>query len=75
MKKVQKTQFQLNRAARVEIRNVRAVDHMNISKFVGIVTDINNFSVVTEYCNKGSLNDVLLNDEIPLNWGFRLVQK
>jgi len=72
MKKVQKIQFQLNRATRIEIRNVRALDHTNLSKFVGIVTEICNFSVVTEYCNKGSLNDVLLNDEIPLNWGFRL---
>ena len=46
---------------------------MNISKFIGIVTDINNFSIITEYCNKGSLNDVLMNEEIPLNWGFRFV--
>lgn len=72
IKKVQKSQFQLNRHTRVEIGAVRALDHMNISKFIGIVTDINNFSIITEYCNKGSLNDVLMNEEIPLNWGFRL---
>lgn len=30
-----------------------------------------NVAIVTEYCPKGSLNDVLLNEEIPLNWGFR----
>ncbi|TNN31092.1 Atrial natriuretic peptide receptor 1 [Liparis tanakae] len=28
-------------------------------------------AVVTEYCPKGSLSDVLLNDDVPLNWGFR----
>ncbi|XP_063686963.1 atrial natriuretic peptide receptor 1-like isoform X2 [Bolinopsis microptera] len=72
IKKIAKMQFQLNRSTRIEIRNVRALDHMNLSKFMGIVTDIENFSIITEYCNKGSLNDVLLNDEIPLNWGFRL---
>jgi len=72
IKKISKTQFQLNRSTRIEIRNVRAVDHMNLAKFMGIVTEIENFSIITEYCNKGSLNDVLLNDEIPLNWGFRL---
>lgn len=71
MKKIQKQEFQLARATRIEIRNVRALDHTNISKFVGIVTDIDNFCIVTEYCNKGSLNDVLMNEEIPLNWGFR----
>ena len=28
-------------------------------------------TIITEYCPKGSLNDVLQNDDIPLNWGFR----
>ena len=27
--------------------------------------------ILTEYCPKGSLNDVLQNSEIHLNWGFR----
>lgn len=57
--------------AMVTVPFYRALDHMNLSKFMGIVTDLENFSIITEYCNKGSLNDVLLNDEIPLNWGFR----
>lgn len=40
-------------------------------KFIGGCVDVPNVAIVTEYCPKGSLNDVLLNDEIPLNWGFR----
>lgn len=31
-------------------------------------------AIVTEYCPKGSLNDILLNEEVPLNWGFRYTQ-
>lgn len=34
-----------------------------------------NVAIVTEYCPKGSINDVLLNEEIPLNWGFRYSHK
>ena len=30
-----------------------------------------NIAILTEYCPKGSLNDVLQNTEIHLNWGFR----
>ncbi len=28
-------------------------------------------AIVTEYCPKGSLRDVLINKDISLNWGFR----
>lgn len=28
-------------------------------------------AILTEYCPKGSLNDVLQNNEIHLSWGFR----
>ena len=30
-----------------------------------------NIAIISEYCPKGSLTDVLQNDEIPLNWNFR----
>lgn len=30
-----------------------------------------NITIISEYCSKGSLNDVLLNDDVPLNWNFR----
>ena len=37
--------------------------------------EVPNVAIVTEYCPKGSLNDVLLNEEIPLNWGFRYTER
>lgn len=49
----------------------RELDHPNLCKFVGGCVEVPNVAIVTEYCPKGSLNDVLLNEEIPLNWGFR----
>lgn len=49
----------------------RELDHQNLCKFVGCCTDAANFCVLMEYCPKGSISDVLLNDDIPLNWAFR----
>lgn len=49
----------------------RELDHPNLCKFIGGCVEVPNVAIVTEYCPKGSLNDVLLNEEIPLNWGFR----
>ncbi|KAI2649376.1 Atrial natriuretic peptide receptor 2 [Labeo rohita] len=56
---------------RQEVKQVRELDHPNLCKFFGGCVEVPNIAIVTEYCPKGSLNDVLLNDEIPLNWGFR----
>lgn len=50
----------------------RVLDHPNLCKFLGAtVKNPRNLCIISEYCPKGSLNDVLLNDNIPLNWGFR----
>lgn len=52
-------------------RMPRELDHPNLCKFFGGCVEVPNVAIITEYCPKGSLNDVLLNEEIPLNWGFR----
>ncbi|GAB0205893.1 atrial natriuretic peptide receptor 2-like [Grus japonensis] len=51
--------------------DARELDHPNLCKFIGGCIEVPNVAIVTEYCPKGSLNDVLLNEDIPLNWGFR----
>ena len=33
--------------------------------------EVPNVAIVTEYCPKGGLNDVLQNEAVPINWGFR----
>nr|KAG5687633.1 hypothetical protein BaRGS_008116 [Batillaria attramentaria] len=44
-------------------------DH--IVRFVGACIDYPNQCLLTEYCPKGSLQDVLENDQIKLDWMFR----
>jgi len=72
IKKVPKHDFVLNNTIRREVMQIRTMDHPNLCKFIGAtVKDPTNLTIVSEYCPKGSLNDVLQNDDIPLNWGFR----
>lgn len=53
----------------------RQLDHPNLCKFIGGSIEVPYVSVITEHCPKGSLSDVLLNDDIPINWGFRQGKK
>ncbi|RMB94695.1 hypothetical protein DUI87_28807 [Hirundo rustica rustica] len=71
IKKIMKKVFTLSKTIRKEVKQVRELDHPNLCKFIGGCIEVPNVAIVTEYCPKGSLNDVLLNEDIPLNWGFR----
>ncbi|XP_027302647.3 atrial natriuretic peptide receptor 1 isoform X3 [Anas platyrhynchos] len=71
IKKIMKKAFTLTKPIRKEVKQVRELDHPNLCKFIGGCIEVPNVAIVTEYCPKGSLSDVLLNEDIPLNWGFR----
>ncbi|NWY55748.1 ANPRB protein, partial [Chionis minor] len=71
IKKIMKKTFTLSKSIRKEVKQVRELDHPNLCKFIGGCIEVPNVAIVTEYCPKGSLRDVLLNEDIPLNWGFR----
>ncbi|XP_049608409.1 atrial natriuretic peptide receptor 1-like [Syngnathus scovelli] len=71
IKKIPSKSFSLSKSIRQEVKQVRELDHPNLCKFIGGCVQVPNVAIVTEYCPKGSLNDVLLNEEVPLNWGFR----
>ncbi|KAE8632671.1 hypothetical protein XENTR_v10001623 [Xenopus tropicalis] len=71
IKKIQKKTFTLSKTIRREVKQIRDLDHPNLCKFIGGCIEVPNVALITEYCPKGSLNDVLLSEDIPLNWGFR----
>ncbi|KAM8930543.1 atrial natriuretic peptide receptor 1-like [Pelodytes ibericus] len=71
VKRIFKNNFTISKTIRREVQLVRKLDHPNLCKFIGASVETNVF-IITEYCPKGSLADVLLNDDVPLNWGFRL---
>ncbi|KAL7731283.1 hypothetical protein ACLKA6_014456 [Drosophila palustris] len=75
---VQLKEIQLNGSA--ELRS-KAMDllvmahglrHENINPLIGWLSDPNRTAMVFDYCSRGSLQDVLIMDEIKLDWSFRL---
>ncbi|XP_075878695.1 atrial natriuretic peptide receptor 2-like [Nelusetta ayraudi] len=72
VKHIQNRHFTLSKNIRKEVKEVRQLDHPNLCKFIGGSIEVPYVSIITEHCPKGSLSDVLLNDDVPINWGFRL---
>lgn len=55
------------------VRYFRSMDHQNLCKFIGGCVEVPSVCILTEYCPKGSLSDVLLNEDVPLSWAFRYI--
>ncbi|XP_046567278.1 atrial natriuretic peptide receptor 1-like [Haliotis rubra] len=72
LKKVECDKIDLTRNVLMEFKQVRDLQHENLTRFVGAVIEPGKNYLLTEYCNKGSLQDVLQNDNIKLDWTFRL---
>ncbi|XP_054710522.1 atrial natriuretic peptide receptor 2-like [Uloborus diversus] len=63
--------IELTRSVLIELKKIREAQHQNIASFIGACIDAPNIAILTEYCPKGSLQDVLKNDSLDLDWMFR----
>lgn len=54
-----------------EICKIKELNNKHICQFVGICLDVPHQCIVTEYCQRGSLSDILENDTLKLDWLFR----
>uniref|UniRef100_A0A8B9QEY2 guanylate cyclase n=1 Tax=Apteryx owenii TaxID=8824 RepID=A0A8B9QEY2_APTOW len=45
--------------------------HENVNPFLGFFSDCGLFAIVTEYCSRGSLEDLLRNEDMKLDWMFK----
>uniref|UniRef100_A0AAZ3PZF0 Guanylate cyclase n=1 Tax=Oncorhynchus tshawytscha TaxID=74940 RepID=A0AAZ3PZF0_ONCTS len=45
--------------------------HENINLFLGFFHDCGVFAIVTEFCTRGSMEDLLLNEDVKLDWMFK----
>ncbi|XP_071316761.1 retinal guanylyl cyclase 1 [Trachinotus anak] len=52
----------------VKLRDMR---HENLNLFLGLFLDCGIFGVVTEHCSRGSLEDLLSNEDVRLDWMFK----
>jgi atrial natriuretic peptide receptor A len=57
----------LSRSLLMEFKRMKDLQHDHITRFAGACVDSPNYCVVTEYCPKGSLEDILENEKIRLD--------
>ncbi|XP_066588418.1 retinal guanylyl cyclase 2-like [Prorops nasuta] len=64
--------FELKRKAMDVIDVLHGLRHENLNPLIGCLTEPTRPCLVSEFCSRGSLEDVLVQDEIKLDWSFRL---
>uniref|UniRef100_A0A6P4EU06 Guanylate cyclase n=1 Tax=Drosophila rhopaloa TaxID=1041015 RepID=A0A6P4EU06_DRORH len=70
MKKIHKKSVDITRSIRKELKLMREVRHENIINFIGASTDHGSVIIFTTYCARGSLEDVLANEDLHLDHMF-----
>ncbi|XP_046856398.1 atrial natriuretic peptide receptor 1-like isoform X4 [Xenia sp. Carnegie-2017] len=72
IKKLSKKSVDLSRIVLKELNLMREVRHDNLNPFIGACIEPGNICIVTSYCHKGSLQDILLNEDVNLDHMFIL---
>ncbi|KAH3862698.1 receptor-type guanylate cyclase Gyc76C-like [Dreissena polymorpha] len=70
LKMYEKKNLYVSRRMKKEMKLMRDLRHNNINTFLGACIDPPVFIIVTEYCAKGSLLDILENDDVKLDEMF-----
>uniref|UniRef100_A0A8C5GD18 Guanylate cyclase n=1 Tax=Gouania willdenowi TaxID=441366 RepID=A0A8C5GD18_GOUWI len=71
IKHVNKKRIELTRQVLLELKHMRDIQFNHLTRFIGACIDPPNICIVTEYCPRGSLQDILENESINLDWMFR----
>ncbi|XP_078078227.1 atrial natriuretic peptide receptor 2 [Mustelus asterias] len=71
IKYANKKRIELTRQVLFELKHMRDVQFNHLTRFIGACIDPPNVCIVTEYCPRGSLQDILENENINLDWVFR----
>ncbi|XP_035674523.1 atrial natriuretic peptide receptor 1-like [Branchiostoma floridae] len=72
MKNVRKLHVQIDREQLLEFKEALQVNHGNLNRFIGACVEAPHICLVYEFCPKGSLQDILENDDIKLDNMFKL---
>jgi len=68
--KFHKRNFDISRNVKKEMKLMKEIHHDNINSFIGAYIEPSSIYIVTEYCAKGSLHDILENDDLKLDSMF-----
>ncbi|XP_051749128.1 retinal guanylyl cyclase 1 isoform X2 [Ctenopharyngodon idella] len=62
---------EINESTQGVFTKLRDMRHENLNLFLGLFLDTGIFGIVTEHCTRGSLEDLLNNEEMRLDWMFK----
>ncbi|KAG1947936.1 atrial natriuretic peptide receptor [Pimephales promelas] len=71
IKYINRKRIELTRKVLFELKHMRDVQNEHLTRFIGACIDPPNICIVTEYCPRGSLQDILENESITLDWMFK----
>ncbi|XP_074542285.1 atrial natriuretic peptide receptor 1 isoform X2 [Halichoeres trimaculatus] len=71
IKYINKKRIELTRDVLFELKHMRDVQNEHLTRFIGACIDQPNVCIITEYCPRGSLQDLMESDSITLDWMFR----
>ncbi|XP_048576040.1 atrial natriuretic peptide receptor 1-like isoform X3 [Nematostella vectensis] len=60
----------LTRKVLLELKQMRDIRHDNLNQFIGACADSPTVCIVMQYCSRGSLQDILENDDVKLDHMF-----
>uniref|UniRef100_A0AAQ5Z3D5 Guanylate cyclase n=1 Tax=Amphiprion ocellaris TaxID=80972 RepID=A0AAQ5Z3D5_AMPOC len=61
----------VNSSTEFVFTKLRDMRHENLNLFLGLFFDSGIFGIVTEHCTRGSLEDLLSNEDVRLDWMFK----
>lgn len=70
VKRIHKRSVDITRSIRKELKQMRDLRHDNIISFIGASVETNSVAILTSYCARGSLYDVLNNEDLYLDHMF-----
>nr|XP_040021139.1 atrial natriuretic peptide receptor 1-like [Gasterosteus aculeatus aculeatus] len=71
IKHTNRKRIELNRKLLFELKHMRDIQNEHLTRFIGACIDPPDTCIITEYCSRGSLQDILENDSITLDWMFK----
>uniref|UniRef100_A0A8C7FZA0 Guanylate cyclase n=1 Tax=Oncorhynchus kisutch TaxID=8019 RepID=A0A8C7FZA0_ONCKI len=71
IKYINRKRIELTRNVLFELKHMRDIQNEHLTRFIGACIDPPNICIITEYCPRGSLQDIMENESITLDWMFR----
>ncbi|XP_066940085.1 atrial natriuretic peptide receptor 1 [Macrobrachium rosenbergii] len=73
IKKVSKNRVDLGRPMLIQLKRLKDLQYDHLVRFIGVCLDPNPYcAIFTEYCPRGSLQDILENDDVQLDSMFKM---